>query len=85
MAHAKLTPREKPGRGKKSSGKPDDISKSHWKNLVSQARIVIEYAPKLVDKVREGFRRFPHVGKTPRRANKVSGKSERLGGPVFVT
>jgi hypothetical protein len=57
MAHARLTPPEKGGRGKKLSGKPESlgITKGHWANLVSQARMVMDYAPTLVEKVRDGF------------------------------
>jgi ParB-like nuclease domain len=54
MAHAILFPREKGGRGKKLSGKDDSLSQGHWKNLVAQARTVIEYAPTLVENVRDG-------------------------------
>jgi hypothetical protein len=48
MAHAMLFPEAKrTGRGNKVSGKPETLSKGHWQNLVSQARIVLDYSEPL--------------------------------------
>jgi hypothetical protein len=37
------------------SGKPENTSKGHWQNLVSQARAVRRETPELAIKVRDGF------------------------------
>jgi hypothetical protein len=56
MGHAMLfRNREKGGRGKKLSGRPDSLSQSHWKDLVSNARTVLDYSEELGRRVRDGF------------------------------
>jgi hypothetical protein len=37
------------------SGKPERLSKGHWQNLVSQARIVKRETPENAIRVRDGF------------------------------
>jgi hypothetical protein len=58
MAFAMLFPEPaKGGRGKKLSDFSDSLSitKGHWRDLVSQARIVRRETPELAIKVRDGF------------------------------
>jgi hypothetical protein len=52
MLHREVTKNRRKG---SSSGKPEDTSKGHWFNLISQARTVLVHAPALAEKVRDGF------------------------------
>jgi hypothetical protein len=51
MGYAILFPEPgKRGRGNKISGNPENLSKGHWQNLVSQARAVLDYSQAHADR-----------------------------------
>jgi hypothetical protein len=53
--HATIYPEpEKGGRGKKLSEIPDGLSREHWKNLVSEARLVLRHSQALGEEVLAG-------------------------------